>query len=92
MKETTIDMVSGEDYILYYTSEKKWANKLRKQIEEHPGAVEVKVDTGNMLAVKLPASWFKAPAPPKRSRTLTKEEKSALAARLEVARAAKNNR
>ena len=90
MRETTIDHVEGEDYILYYTSEKKWMNQLRRQMEGNPNVVEVKVDDGCTFGVKLPASWFRTPKPPVR-RTMTEEQRRAAAERLQKARAIQNS-
>ena len=36
MKETSIDYVKSDDHIAYYTSDPKYMNRLRKQIEANP--------------------------------------------------------
>lgn len=75
MRETTLDHVESENYILYYTSEKKYMNRLRKQMESHANEMEVKVDDGYTLGVKLPLSWFRAPSPPKKGKPMSEEQK-----------------
>lgn len=84
MRETTTDHVEGEDFIYYYTSEKKYLNKLRRQIEAHPDDVVIKVDDGHTLGVKLPASWFKAPAPPAKRAPMTEEQREAARERMKI--------
>lgn len=82
MRETTTDHVEGEDYILYYTSERKWMNKLRRQIEAHPDVTEVKVDDGYTLGVKLPVSWFRTPVPPPNRKPMSEEQRRAASERM----------
>ena len=82
MRETTVDHVDAEGYILYYTSEKKYLNRLRKQIETHTDEIEIKVDDGQALGVKLPLSWFRAPSPPAKRKPMTGEQLQAARERI----------
>lgn len=82
MRETTCDHVESENYILYYTSEKKYLNRLRKQMETHANEIEVKVDDGQTLGVKLPLSWFRPPAPPAKRKPMTEEQLQAARERM----------
>lgn len=90
MRETTTDHVEGEDFILYYTSEKKYLNKLRRQIESHPDDVVVKVDDGHTLGVKLPLSWFKAPTPPAKRAPMSEEQRELARERMKNLLASRN--
>lgn len=86
--ETTIDHVSDEDYILYYTSEKKYYGRLRKLINAYPDDVTVKVDDGQTLGVKMPATWFRAPCPPRKGVSMSEERKKEQRERMLELRAA----
>ena len=83
MRETTLDHVEAENYILYYTSEKKYMNRLRKQIESHADEVEVKVDDGYTLGAKLPLSWLRTPSPPAKRKPMTEEQRQAARERMQ---------
>lgn len=83
MRETTLDHVESENYVLYYTSEKKYMNRLRKQIESHADEVEVKVDDGYTLGVKLPLSWLRTPSPPAKRKPMTEEQRHAARERMQ---------
>lgn len=82
MHETTVDHVEGENFILYYTSERKYLGRLRKQIEKHPDEVVVKVDDGHTLGVKLPLSWFRPPFPPAKRAPMSEEQREAARERM----------
>ena len=82
MQETGIDHVRGEDYITYYSSETKYINKLRKQMELNPGCAEIKMDDGDTLMVKLPLSWFRPPSPPAKRRPMSEEQRKAASERM----------
>lgn len=82
MRETTLDHCEDENYILYYTSEKKYVNCLRRQIEQHVDDVVVKVDDGHTLGVKLPVSWFRPPAPPRKGKPMSDEQKEVMRERM----------
>ena len=93
MKETCLDHVRGEDYIIYCTSEQKWLNKLRKQMERYPDEVVVTAENPDgSLVVRLPYSWFQAPKPPAKRRPRTEEERLAGAARLAAWRASQKDK
>lgn len=90
MLETTCDRVFGESFMYYCTSEPKYLKRLRKLIEEYPDDVDIKYDDGQTLDVKLPASWFREPKPPKKV-NFTEEQKQAAVERLRKAKEAKQS-
>lgn len=66
LKETAVNFIEGDDYITYFTSQRKYINKLLKQAEKYPDSVKITVknEDGSIVA-HLPLKWFKAPTPPK---------------------------
>lgn len=88
MLESTTDHVHGEPFMYYCTSEPKYLRRLRKLLEEYPGDIEVKFDDGQTLDVKLPASWFREPRPPRKV-NMTEEQRQAAAERLRKTNAEK---
>lgn len=86
MYETTVDRVEGETFLYYCTSEKKFRNRLRKQMEQYPDEIEVRYDDGTTLDVKLPISWFREPKPPIKRNPMTEEQRAAAIARLQKAK------
>lgn len=91
MRESSIDYVAGEDFATYYTNDHKYVERLRKRIEQNPGVVKVLMDDPEFgMGVQVPKSWFREPAPPRRTKELTAEERAAVAERLNSARTKKN--
>lgn len=88
MYETTLDFVSDEDYLLMYTSDKKYRGRLRRLADDHPDEVTVKVDDGMVLGVKMPVSWFRFPLPPKKRAPMSEERKEQARERMKELRAA----
>lgn len=58
---------------------------------EHPDEVKITHEDKYGLDLRIPASWFRRPKPP-RQRNLTDEQKAATAARLAAARAKQQGR
>lgn len=89
--ETAVEHMSGDDYITYTVAERKWLNKLLRQMEQYPDLVDVRAtNPDGSMVVRLPYSWFKAPAPPKQI-NMTEEQRRATAERLREARESKNS-
>lgn len=85
IRETSIDHVSGEDYAILFTSERKWINYVYKLKESHPDEVDIRhVNDDGSLIVHIPASWMKIK--PKKKVVLTDEQIEASKARLERGR------
>lgn len=82
MKETSIDYLKSDDHIAYYTSDPKYMNRLRKQIQANPDAVDVRWDDGDTLGVWLPVSWFRPPAPPAKRKPMSEEQRLAASERM----------
>lgn len=90
--ETCLNHYGGEDYITFSTDERKWLNKLRKQMEAHPDEVKVIAENPDGgLVVHLPYSWLRAPAPKKKVAPMSEERRAAAAERLAKARKAKKS-
>lgn len=82
-KETCLNHIAPDDYILFSSSEKKWINRIIKLQDKFPQSVEIihtPEDNHGVLYAKLPESWFKISPP--RQVHFTDEEKMAIAERL----------
>lgn len=81
-KETAMDHVSGEDFVTYCSSEKKWINRFKRDAEKYPEQVMIKHinDDGSMI-VQYPYTWCPMPRPPRKI-NLTEEQRAERAARL----------
>lgn len=79
--ETNILRDSDHEYMEYGTSERKFANQLRKLAESHPDEVTIVKDDGNYIYAHVPLNWFRAPKPPIK-REFTEEQKAQMAERM----------
>lgn len=87
IKETCVNHVAPDDYILFSSSELKWINKILKYAAQHPDAVKITrtpEDNWGMLCAELPASWLKISPP--RKVNYTEEQKIEIAKRLAQAK------
>lgn len=83
IRETVVELVAGEEYLTYSTNDRKYINRLRKRMEEHPDEVRVLVDDSEFgLSVRCPASWFNEPKPKPKRRPLSEEQIALRTARL----------
>jgi len=87
LRETAVDHVEGEGYITYFVAEKKWLNKLKKQMEKYPGEIQVvRQNNDGSLVVHLPYSWFRAPAPKAKRGPMSADDRARAVERLIAAR------
>ena len=87
VKETCVNHVAPDDYILFSSSERKWINKILRYKEKYPEAVKIMrmpEDNYGMLYAELPASWLKISPP--RQVNYTEEQKMEIAQRLAEAK------
>lgn len=87
LKETCVNHIDTDDYIIFCSSEKKWINKINKLHEVHPDKVRIihdAEDNDGMIYAQLPANWLKISPP--RQVNYTDEQKAAMAERLAEAR------
>lgn len=90
IRETVVELVAGEEYLTYSTNDRKYMNRLRRRVEEHPDDVQVLVDDPEFgLAVRCPASWFNEPKPKTKRRSMSEEEIALRTSRLAEAREAR---
>lgn len=82
LRETTIDMIEGDEWMYYTPSKQRWVNKLIKQAEKYPNLVQILGynDDGTVHA-RVAANWFNPPSPPTK-REMSDEQKEAGAERL----------
>lgn len=91
IKESCWDHVSGEDFVTYSSSEKKWLNRFLRDAETYPGEVIVKhVNEDGSMVVQYPYSWCRMPRPPRKV-NMTDERKAELSERLATARASRKH-
>ena len=84
-RETSIDFMADENFMIVYTCEKKYIRKLEELKEQYPKKVKVIQQEEDCISVKCPKSWFKFPKP-KAKRTLTEEQRQAAVDRMRKAR------
>lgn len=65
-RETSYDYIAGNKYGTFFTSERKWINKIKSLAELNPDEVKIikENDDGSILA-HTPPSYFKL-SPPKK--------------------------
>lgn len=84
-RETSIDFMADENFMIVYTREKKYIRKLEELKEQYPKKVKVIQQEEDCISVKCPKAWFKFPKP-KAKRTLTEEQRQAAVDRMRKAR------
>lgn len=85
IRETTLDHVSGEDFMTFFSAEQKWLNAIHRLREQYPKEVDIRhVNEDGSLVARIPASWVKIK--PKKKVTMTAEQIAASKARLEQGR------
>lgn len=80
-RETSIDFMADENFMIVYTCEKKYIRRLKELKEKYPKKVKVLQDYEDCMTVKCPKAWFKFPKP-KAKRNFTEEQRQAAAERL----------
>lgn len=84
-RETSIDFMADENFMIVYTCEKKYIRRLEALKEQYPKKVQVIQREEGCISVKCPKSWFKFPKP-KKKLNLTEEQKQDRADRMKKAR------
>lgn len=92
MSETSVNYMRGDTYATFYSDDRKYVERMRKRIAEYPDDIEIVQDDPEFgLGVRVPKSWFREPAPPRKQRVLSDEERQELAERISRARQNKKN-
>lgn len=84
-RETSIDFMADENFMIVYTCEKKYIRRLEALKQQYPKKVQVIQREEDCISVKCPKAWFKFPKP-KRKLNLTEEQKQDRADRMKKAR------
>ena len=84
MKETTYGHEAGADYFTVTAAERWSIGMMKKLHEKHPDEVEITQNKDGSIYAKVPLSWMRIH--PKRTRTMTDEERAAAAERLRKGR------
>lgn len=83
MLETTVDMVQGEKFCIFYTNVPKYIKVVQSYLQTHPDDVYLMYDETDKeeggIEVKCPSKWFKIPKPP---RQMSEENRAKAAERL----------
>ncbi len=83
IRETVVELVAGEDHLVYSTNDRKYINRLRRRIADNPDEVRVLMDDPEFgLSVQCPASWFNEPKPKAKRKPLSVEQIALRTARL----------
>lgn len=84
-RETSIDFMADENFMIVYTCEKKYIRRLEALKEQYPKKVQVIQREENCISVKCPKAWFTFPKP-KKKLNLTEEQRKERAERMKRAR------
>lgn len=91
MSETSVNYMRGDAYATFYSDDRKYVERMRKRIAEYPDDVEIVQDDPEFgIGVRVPKSWFREPAPPRKKRDLSDAQRKELAER--IARARQNQK
>ena len=84
LKETCINHVEGDAFMIWCSAERKWVNRIRKFAVKHPDLVEITSDDGVVVVAKVSYSWFRAPLPkmPRAREPMSEENRKAAGERL----------
>ena len=91
LKETGVNFTSDEHCATFFSSERKWINKLLALSSQYPDDVQIVYcpeDNHGMLVAHIPKTYLKISPP--RKREMTDEQREAAAVRLAEARAKRN--
>lgn len=86
-KETCVEYLDADDHATFFSSERKWINKLLKLKEEYPDEVDIREypeDNHGVILAHIPKKWMKIAPPPRRE--YTDEQREAIAKRMAAAR------
>ena len=86
-KETVCEYLDADDRATFFSSERKWINKIIKLKESHPDEVDIVTypeDNQGMILAHIPKQWFKISPP--RQVNYTDEQRAALAERMKNVR------
>lgn len=85
MIETSIERVSGDDYCLVYTGERKFINQLNELAQTYPEVDIRHINEDGSMVVRVPSNWFRFVKPPTK-RNYTDEQRKAMSERMKKAR------
>lgn len=91
LKEIGVNFTSDEHCATFFSSERKWINKLLDLSSQYPDDVQIiyhPEDNHGMLVAHMPKTYLKISPP--RKREMTDEQRAAAALRLADARAKRN--
>lgn len=92
MTESCFDHVASDDFVTFYSSEQKWLNRFRRDVQQYPDEVIIKhVNEDGSMVVQYPYSWVRMPKKPSK-RELTDEQRAELSERLAKVRASQMSR
>lgn len=79
--DTVVEFLDGNDHITVSTGKKKYINKIKKWADEFSDDVKYVENADGSVCATMPISWFRFPNP-KKTRTMTEEEKIAASERM----------
>ena len=86
IKETSIDKISGEEYLTVYSNEKAIVNKIKKLKSQYPTEVIIiKEYEDGTINAHFPSNWFRFVKPPTK-RNYTEEQKNSMSERMKSIR------
>lgn len=92
MSETSVNYMRGDSFATFYSDDRTYVDRMRKRIAEYPDEIQIVQDDPEFgLGVRVPKSWFREPAPPRKSKPMSEERRQELADRLARARENKKN-
>lgn len=94
MAETSIEFIREDEYAYWFSSDRKYMNKIYKMAQDYPNEVKIITDERDKeeggIEIRIPSNWFKMPKAPSK-KNLTREQREAAAIRMKNARSKKND-
>lgn len=92
MRETSVEFLSGNSYLVWFSSEQRFVNQIKKLKDAHPESVEIVAENlDGSLVARVPITWFRSPRPKRKRQPMSDVERQKATARLEEARKVKNS-
>jgi len=89
LSETSCEYIHGDDHALFFSSEDKWINRIKRLTKEYPDDCKIReINKDGSLLAYIPIKWFKI-APPKRISEQQREKLKQMSIRAKKMREAK---
>jgi hypothetical protein len=86
-RETGFNRIEGDIYAYYFSSERKWINRFKKDAEKYPDEVLIThINDDGSICIRYPYDWVPYPRPKRQRAKMSDEQRQAAAERFAKAR------